>query len=107
MLDQTFDPGAQNERTAMAWTRTTLALLVGVVLAARLAAEPLGIVAVVFGVVVASLALAMLVLARRRYRRAHDALHAEDALPDGKLPAMVTVIAVLLALLEITYTVID
>lgn len=103
MIDQTFDDGAQNERTALAWTRTALALLVGVVLATRLAAEPLGVVAVVFGVVVAPIPVAILALARRRYRRSHEALHAERALPDGKLPALVAVVALLLALLEVAY----
>lgn len=106
MLDQTFDPGAQNERTALAWTRTGLALLVGVVLATRLAAGPLGVVAVVFGVVVAPLAVTVLVLARRRYHRAHNALHGRHALPDGRLAGLVTVVTLALALLEVAYAIV-
>lgn len=102
---RTFDDGAQNERTALAWTRTSLSLLVGVVLAARLTAGTLGVAAVVFGIVVVPLALAMLVWAGRRYRLAHDALHAAEALPDGRLPALVTLVTLLLALLEIAYAV--
>lgn len=105
MADRTFDRGAQNERTALAWTRTALAMLVGVVLAARVAAEPLGVAAVVFGVVVAPIAVAVLVLARRRYHRSHEALHMAGALPDGRLPALVAVVTLLLALLEIAYAV--
>ncbi|SDT64029.1 DUF202 domain-containing protein [Jiangella sp. DSM 45060] len=103
MAERTYDHGAQNERTALAWTRTALALLVGVVLATRLAAEPLGPAAVVFGLVVAPVAVAVLLLARRRYRRSHEALHADRALPDGKLPALVALVTLLLAVLEIAY----
>ncbi|TDD66099.1 DUF202 domain-containing protein [Jiangella aurantiaca] len=103
MTERTYDHGAQNERTALAWTRTALALLVGVVLASRLAAEPLGPAAMVFGLAVAPVALLILVLARRRYRRSNEALHADRALPDGKLPALVALVTLLLAALEIAY----
>ncbi|PSL02518.1 uncharacterized membrane protein YidH (DUF202 family) [Haloactinopolyspora alba] len=106
MIERTFDSGAQNERTALAWTRTALALLLAAVLATRLAAEPLGVLAVAFGAVTAPLAVLVLLMARRRYRRAHDALHGERALPDGRLPALVTLITGLLAVLEIVYAVI-
>lgn len=102
-MEQTFDSGAQNERTSLAWTRTALALLVGVVLATRLAAEPMGAVAVAFGAVVAPVAGVILVMARRRYKRAHVALHHEASLPDGRLPAMVAVVTALLAVLEVAY----
>lgn len=107
MINRTFDAGAQNERTALAWTRTSLALLVGVILATRLAAEPLGVAAVVFGALMAPLAVLVLVMARRRYQHAHHALHTDDALPDGRLPALVALVAALLAVLEIAYAVID
>lgn len=103
MPERTYDHGAQNERTALAWTRTALALLIGVVLAARLAAGPLGPAAVVFGLVVAPVAVAVLLLARQRYRRSHEALHADGALPDGRLPALVALVVLLLAVLEVAY----
>ncbi|TDC48651.1 DUF202 domain-containing protein [Jiangella ureilytica] len=103
MSGSTYDRGAQNERTALAWTRTALALLVGIVLASRLAAESLGPAAVVFGLVVAPAALLVLLLARRRYRRSHEALQTARALPDGKLPGLVALVTLLLAVLEIAY----
>ena len=105
MITRTYDPGAQNERTALAWTRTALALLVGVVLASRLAAAQLGVVALVFALVVAPLALVILLMARSRYRHAHDALHHERDLPDGRLPALVALVCCLLAVLELAYAV--
>ncbi|WP_129666949.1 DUF202 domain-containing protein [Phytoactinopolyspora endophytica] len=103
--ERTFDPGAQNERTALAWTRTGLALLLAVVLASRLTAEPLGLAALAFGLVVAPIAVAILVLARRRYGAAHRSLHVAQPLPDGRLPALATTVTVLLALLEIVFAV--
>ncbi|NED95923.1 DUF202 domain-containing protein [Phytoactinopolyspora alkaliphila] len=101
--DRAFDDGAQNERTSLAWTRTGLALLLAVVLASRLTAEPLGLGALVFGVVAAPAAVAVLVLAHRRYRVAHRSLHEGRALPDGRLPALATAVTLLLAFVEVVY----
>ena len=39
-----YDPGLQNERTSLAWTRTGLALLVAVLLASRITLGELGVV---------------------------------------------------------------
>jgi putative membrane protein len=60
---------------------------------------------VVFGLVVAPGALLVLLLARRRYRRSHEALQAARALPDGKLPGLVALVTLLLAALEIAYAI--
>lgn len=95
--------GAQNERTALAWTRTGLALLLAVVLASRLAAEPLGVAALVFGALSAPVAIVILVLARRRYGSARRRLHDRRPLPDGRLPALATAATLLLVVLEIAY----
>ncbi|HEU0041223.1 MAG TPA: DUF202 domain-containing protein [Jiangellaceae bacterium] len=98
-----YDVGAQNERTSLAWTRTGLALLVGVVLAVRLTADRLGNVAALFASAMVPAAVGVLVMATRRYRAAHAALHAGRALPSGRLPALVAAVTCLLGLLEITY----
>lgn len=105
MIERTHDPGAQNERTSLAWTRTGLALLVASLLAGRFAAARLGPVAVVAGAIAAGTVVAVLYLARRRYRVGHTALHAGAALPDGRLPALVTMVVILLAVLELGYAV--
>lgn len=82
-----WDPGLQNERTALAWTRTGLALVVGVCVMARLALERVGAVTVVLLLV-------------GRYGGAHRALTARSPLPDGRLPAAVVAVVLLLGLAE-------
>ncbi|HEY9411246.1 MAG TPA: DUF202 domain-containing protein [Jiangellaceae bacterium] len=105
MIQRTHDAGAQNERTSLAWTRTGLALLVASLLAGRFAAARLGPVAVVAGAIAAGTVVAVLYLARRRYRVGHAALHGGAPLPDGRLPALVTIVVTLLAVLELGYAV--
>jgi uncharacterized membrane protein YidH (DUF202 family) len=94
--DRPFDPGLQPERTALAWRRTALALVIGSLLGLRVLPALLGPVglAVAAGGVIA--ALAVLAAAHRRYRRVHRILTAvpDDprrpaALPGGALPALV------------------
>ncbi|KWW97882.1 hypothetical protein TH66_20985 [Carbonactinospora thermoautotrophica] len=73
MTPRLWDPGVQNERTALAWARTALGLTVCALLAARLARthEPRATLAVAFlGTATAG---AVLYAASRRYRaRAAD-----------------------------------
>ena len=103
MNDRTHDPGAQNERTSLAWTRTGLAVLVAVLLATRLAADRLGAIVVAFAVITVPAAVVILLAAGRRYRHSHRALHEGRVLPDGRLPGMVALVVVLLALIELGY----
>jgi uncharacterized membrane protein YidH (DUF202 family) len=64
------DPGAANERTALAWQRSALALIAGAAALARLTWSELGPVAlVVLGV---ALALSAWVFVESRLRYAHD-----------------------------------
>ncbi len=103
MIGRTFDPGAQNERTSLAWTRTGLAVLMAAVLAARLTAGRLGGLAVVVGALAVPAGLAVLVLAVRRYQAAHRALHGGGPLPDGRLPALIAAAVLLVGVLEVAY----
>ncbi|WP_432506092.1 DUF202 domain-containing protein [Kineococcus arenarius] len=64
-----FDTGLQVERTALAWRRTALALVVVSLGAARLLPQQLGAGAVVLGVVGAVAGASVHVLATRRARR--------------------------------------
>ncbi len=69
-----FDPGLQPERTALAWRRTCLALLVGFLAAGRVLGELLGVWVSVVGVCGAVAAAAMLWRVHRRYERHHSQL---------------------------------
>lgn len=103
MTDRVPDAGAQNERTSLAWSRTGLALLAAAAVAGRFTAGPLGAAGVVVAAAAAVASVWVLVVARRRYRAAHAALHGRLALPDGRLPAMVSAVVVLLGVVELAY----
>jgi putative membrane protein len=68
------DPGLQPERTALAWRRTALALLVGPVVAARLLVPDVGEVAAIALVAGCGLGLGIALVAARRDRSAVRAL---------------------------------
>ena len=88
-----FDPGLQPERTALAWRRTALALVVAAVVGIRVLPSLLGVWAIVPAGAGLILAVVVLVASHRRYREQHGRLTAADsdriALPDGRLPALV------------------
>ncbi|MBW4717980.1 DUF202 domain-containing protein [Saccharothrix obliqua] len=63
-----MERGAQNERTALAWQRTALAMIAGSAVLARLTADRLGAYALVSLGVTTALGLVVLVAARWRYR---------------------------------------
>jgi putative membrane protein len=102
-METPFDPGLQNERTALAWTRTGLALLVAVLLASRITVGELGVVTIIFTVFTLPLAVTVIVSAGRRYRISHRALESAAPLPDARLPAAVTVLVLSLAAIELIY----
>lgn len=85
------DPAAPQERTALAWRRTGLALLVGALTIGRLTLDSLGPVVVLPTVVAATLAGWVLVdaLRARRMARPHPDQPGFSVLADGRLPAVV------------------
>lgn len=92
---QLFDHGLQPERTALAWRRTALALIVASLIGIRILPLTLGAWAAVpagFGILAA---LLVLVLSHRRHRVVHETLvtSASDRvpLPSGGLPLLVVV----------------
>lgn len=89
--------GAQAERTSLAWTRTGLALLVAVLIAMRLSAERLGVLAVILASAGSIAAVGALALAQRRYRNARAVAN------DARLPALVAAVTFVLAAMEIGY----
>jgi uncharacterized membrane protein YidH (DUF202 family) len=64
-----WDPGVQNERTALAWQRTALAIIAGAAILARLTEHRLGVWALVPLVVAAPLGGWAFLESRRRYLR--------------------------------------
>lgn len=81
--DAPFDAGLQLERTALAWQRTLLALAVGFLGAGRVLLPALGVAAVVVAGAGLVVAITMIVIIERRYRRRHLHLTTVDG---GSLP---------------------
>lgn len=92
--------GVSNERTALAWTRTALALMSTALVAGRIVLDRLGALAVVLTVVAVPLAAAVLVAAARRYRAS---LRPGAPTPDGRVPGLVSALVVVLAVTEAAY----
>lgn len=98
-----WDPGVQNERTALAWQRTALALLAGALLTARIAATDSPAVGLALAVVALAVAPGLLLAARYRYARCARALHATRPVGDGRLPATAAALAIGLGLTELLH----
>lgn len=73
-MSELFDPGLQPERTALAWRRTGLALLVGSLVAARVLPETLGPWAALLGLAGVVAAAVLMCAIHLRYRRHHHGL---------------------------------
>jgi uncharacterized membrane protein YidH (DUF202 family) len=87
-----WDHGLQNERTALAWTRTGLALLATGLIMVRVMGSTAPVLATALAVTSVVLAGWTLTAATRRYRRAGRRLASAAPLPDGQLPALITVL---------------
>jgi uncharacterized membrane protein YidH (DUF202 family) len=95
-----YDPAAQNERTALAWSRSIASLIVALLIVVRVSEADLGAWSYVLLAVGVPVAVVLMLASRRRYGRAHSALHAGTALPDMKLPATLAGMCVLLGAVE-------
>ncbi|TCP46854.1 uncharacterized membrane protein YidH (DUF202 family) [Tamaricihabitans halophyticus] len=102
-LAGTPDPGLQAERTALAWVRSCLALLVAAVALSRLVAYVNGVVAAVIAVGCIPLAVLVGVLAGARYRRSVRRFRLSRPVGDGLLPGAATLLVVLLGLAGLGY----
>lgn len=92
--------GAQNERTALAWQRTALSLMIASALVLRLTVDELGPLALVGAGSAFSLALWVFLESRGRYR--HDAgLHLRRRTRSGRAAAALTFALVMLSGLQL------
>ncbi|MBP6995698.1 MAG: DUF202 domain-containing protein [Phycicoccus sp.] len=103
MSEPARDPGLQQERTALAWRRTGLALLVGALVIARLTFDtigPLSAVPALFTTALAGYVVAQ-VLRGRRYGRQHEHDARFSVLHDGRLVVAAAAVLGGLALAEL------
>ena len=102
------DRTAPQERTALAWRRTGLALLVGALTIGRLTLDSLGPVVVLPTALAAALAgwVLLVSLRSRRLARPHPEQPAFSVLADGRLPAVVAALVGGLALAELAAAVV-
>ena len=104
MSRQLFDPGLQPERTGLAWRRTTLALIVGALVALRLLPPALGSWSIIVGLAGLVLAAIIWVLAHRRAcLTSHVLRHAHAVLPGRGLPLLLATVTAAGAALGLVY----
>lgn len=97
-MNRLHDRGAQNERTRLAWQRTTLSLVACALVVARLVGSRAVVAGVIIAVASLVVAAALTWSTRARYASAQTALHAGRPLPDGRIPALLTLLLVVSAL---------
>ena len=101
-----WDPGLQNERTGLAWQRTMLAGLTCSVLVARLLASVSVLLSVIIGLLALLCTAGLGYVAIRRFRLNNAAVHREEALGDGKVNALTSLLVVLTAIGGLLYVVV-
>lgn len=97
-------PGAQADRTRLAWIRTALAFMISSVVGLRVTVDEVGPAAIAITAACVLAAGAVLIGSRHRYRRAADTIDAPADLPDGRLPAVAGAIVLALGVLVIFYS---
>lgn len=84
MTNSVWEQGVQNERTRLAWQRTTLSALVCSLAVARLLLPISAALMIMVALAALAAAFAMAWLGRRRYARHHEALHNGSPLSDAR-----------------------
>ncbi|RKT85535.1 Uncharacterized membrane protein YidH, DUF202 family [Saccharopolyspora antimicrobica] len=89
-----WDPGLQIERTTLAWLRTTLAFVIGLLVLLRLMGHVNLLAALICAALALPLGLTIGWLLWRRHLDGERRLRERAPLPGGALPAAVTALAV-------------
>lgn len=97
------DRGLQPERTALAWLRTAMSVLVAALVLVRFAAQRDAVLAAASAVLAIPLSAMVAVLASRRFVRARRRFNDGGQLPDGLLPVALTALVALLGAVGIGY----
>lgn len=103
MNRQPWDHGLQVERTALAWLRTCMSLVVVALIAFRFAAPHSLAIALALLAVIVTLGTLAGILSWRRYRTSDDQLTEGGPLPGGVLAAVMTGMTVLTGAMGVVY----
>ncbi|MER7009861.1 DUF202 domain-containing protein [Saccharopolyspora sp. NPDC000359] len=101
--DGPWDPGLQIERTTLAWLRTTLAFVVGLLVLLRLIGHENTVAAVICAVLTLPLGLAISWLVWRRHLHSESRLHQRAPLPGAALPAAASALSALAGCAGLVY----
>lgn len=107
MTRQPWDHGLQIERTALAWMRTCLSLIVVALVAFRFAAHKSLPLALGMAGVIAPLGFVAIWLSWRRYRTSAARLEAGERLPGGLLALLMTVVTALTGAMGVAYVLLE
>ena len=94
-MEGPWDPGLQVERTTLAWLRTALAFVIGLLVLIRLILHHSVVAGVVCAVLTLPLGVAIAWFTWQRHHRTEHSLRSERPLPDAVLPGAVSLPAIL------------
>jgi putative membrane protein len=100
---QATDRGLAPERTALAWLRTAMSVLVAALVLVRFAAQRNVVLAAASAALAIPLSATVAVFASRRFIRAERRFKDGGRVPDGVLPAALTALAALMGVVGIGY----
>lgn len=99
--DEVFDEGLQQERTALAWDRTGMSMMVAGVMLLKNPSSLLPLLPILVGAAVVISGAWLSLVSHLRYRKLHRVLRAEQPVPSPWLVRWVSLSTVALAIMAI------